>query len=78
MKLKVINIEGKKVDDIEISEKIFSLKPNKVLIQSLIDFQKNNYIVDFKTDIKGVAPGQSAVFYQDDLCLGGGVISKAF
>ena len=29
MKLKVINIDGKKVDDIEISDKIFSLKPNK-------------------------------------------------
>ena len=38
MKLKVINIEGKKVNDIEISDKIFSLKPNMNLIQSLILF----------------------------------------
>jgi ribosomal protein L4 len=30
MKLKVINIDGKKVNDIEISDKIFSLKPNKI------------------------------------------------
>ena len=43
MKLKVINIEGKKVDDIEISDKIFSLKPNKNLIQSLIDWQLNHF-----------------------------------
>ena len=39
MKLKVINIDGKKVNDIEISDKIFSLKPNKYLIQSLIVFK---------------------------------------
>ena len=43
MKLKVINIEGKKVDDIEISDKIFSLKPNENLIQSLIDWQLNHF-----------------------------------
>ena len=29
MKLKVINIDGKKVSDIEISDKIFSLNPDK-------------------------------------------------
>ena len=43
MKLQVINIDGKKVDDIEISDKIFSLKPNKNLIQSLIDWQINHF-----------------------------------
>ena len=32
MKLKVINMDGKKVSDIEISDKIFALKPNKYLI----------------------------------------------
>ena len=42
MKLQVINIDGKKVDDIEISDKIFSLKPDKNLIQSLIDWQINH------------------------------------
>ena len=43
MKLKVINIDGKKVNDIEISDKIFSLKPNKYVIQSLIDWQLNHF-----------------------------------
>ena len=42
MKLKVINIEGKKIDDIELSEKIFSLKPNDDVIHSLIDWQLNH------------------------------------
>ena len=43
MKLKVINIDGKKVNDIEISDKIFSLKPNNDVIQSLIDWQLNHF-----------------------------------
>ena len=43
MKLKVINMDGKEVEDIEISDKIFSLKPNKDLIQSLIDWQLNRF-----------------------------------
>ena len=43
MKLKVINLSGKKVDDIEISDKIFSLKPNNDVIKSLIDWQLNHF-----------------------------------
>jgi len=43
MKLKVINMDGKEINDIEISDKIFSLKPNKDLIQSLIDWQLNRF-----------------------------------
>ena len=43
MKLKVINIEGKKINDIEISDKIFSLKPNNGIIQTFIDWQLNHF-----------------------------------
>ena len=58
MKLKVINIYGKKVDDIEISDDIFSLKPNKILIQSLVDWQLNHFKARTaktkqRSDIKG-------------------------
>ena len=42
MKIKVINIDGKKVEDIEISDKIFSLKPNDEMIRLLIDWQLNH------------------------------------
>ena len=43
MKLKVINFEAEKINDIEISDKIFSLKPNKSMIQTLIDWQLNHF-----------------------------------
>ena len=43
MKLKVINIDGKKVDDIEISDQIFSLNPNKNVINSLVDWQISHF-----------------------------------
>ena len=38
-----------------------------------IEFNEN-FKVTFDKKIRGVAPGQSAVFYKDNLCLGGGVI----
>jgi len=43
MKLKVINMDGKKSNDIELSDKIFSLTPNKYVIQSLVDWQLNHF-----------------------------------
>lgn len=43
MKLKVINIDGKKVEDIEILDEIFSLSPNESVIKSIIDWQFNHF-----------------------------------
>ena len=43
MKLTVINIDGKKSNDIELSDKIFSLTPNKYVIQSIVDWQLNHF-----------------------------------
>jgi tRNA-specific 2-thiouridylase len=33
--------------------------------------------VEFQANVKGVAPGQSAVFYEGDDVIGGGVIFKS-
>ena len=43
MKLEVINIEGKKVDSVEVSDKIFSAEVNKKLVKSVIDWQLNHF-----------------------------------
>ena len=42
MKVKSINIDGNKSADVELSDKIFSLKPNKSIIQSMIYWQQNH------------------------------------
>tara|TARA_Y100000590_G_scaffold317039_1_gene358579 strand:+ start:1086 stop:1253 length:168 start_codon:yes stop_codon:yes gene_type:complete len=42
MKLKAINIDGNKSSDIELADEIFSLKPNKSIIQSMIYWQQNH------------------------------------
>ena len=64
MKLKVINIEGKKVSDIEISDKIFSLNPNKHVIQSLVDWQiSHNKSRTAKTKQRNEVKGSTAKIY---------------
>tara|TARA_Y100000590_G_scaffold47305_1_gene50132 strand:+ start:1221 stop:1847 length:627 start_codon:yes stop_codon:yes gene_type:complete len=64
MKLKVINIEGKKVSDIEISDKIFPEKPNAYLIQSLVDWQMNHFKArTAKTKQRGEIKGSTAKIY---------------
>tara|TARA_Y100000590_G_scaffold470275_1_gene663257 strand:+ start:464 stop:1090 length:627 start_codon:yes stop_codon:yes gene_type:complete len=64
MKIKVINIEGKKVNDIEISDKIFSIKINEDMIQSLIDWQLNHFKPrTAKTKQRGEIQGSTKKIY---------------
>ena len=70
MKLKVINIEGKKISDIDISDKIFSQDASKSLIQSLVDWQLNHFKPrTAKTKQRGEIKGSTAKIYaQNDAC----------
>lgn len=43
MKIQVLNINGEKTTDIDLSEKIFSQKINKTMIQSIASWQINNF-----------------------------------
>ena len=64
MKLRVINIEGKKTNDIELSDKIFSLTPNEYVIQSLVDWQLNHFKSrTAKTKQRGEIKGSTAKIY---------------
>ena len=64
MKHDVINIEGKKITNVELSEKIFSLKPNRDIIKSIIDFQINNYKSrTAKTKQRGEITGSTRKIY---------------
>ena len=42
MKLQAINMNGKKTENVELSDRIFSLKPNPSVIQSIVDWQFNH------------------------------------
>ena len=49
---------------------------DKGALSNLYTYQ-NGVIVRFYDDVKGVAPGQSAVFYEGDDVIGGGIIQRA-
>ena len=64
MKLQVIDIDGKKTENIELSEKIFLLKPNENLIQSVVDWQLNHFKPrTAKTKQRGEIKGSTAKIY---------------
>ena len=43
MNIKAINMDGQKTENIELSDKIFSLKLNPSVIQSIVDWQLNHF-----------------------------------
>ena len=64
MKLQVINIDGKKTENIELSDKIFSVKPSKDLIQSIVDWQLNHFKPrTAKTKQRNEVKGSTAKIY---------------
>lgn len=43
-----------------------------------IDLKDNVYTINFEKPVRAAAPGQSAVIYDDNICIGGGIISKSY
>ena len=50
-------------------------KDNDVSVRFI---DENTLFVTFKQPVKAVTPGQAAVFYDGDVCLGGGTIEKVY
>ena len=64
MKLQVIDIDGKKTENIELSDKIFSVVPSKKLIQAVIDWQLNHFKPrTAKTKQRGEVKGSTSKIY---------------
>ena len=59
----------------QISECFVKIRYMQVAVPCRIEKYTNGYKVIFKDPQRAITPGQYAVFYKDNNCLGGGIIN---
>ena len=67
------------INDVEYSfpkKCTVQIRHQHIPVECIVEKNKSGYLIKFRESIRGVAPGQSAVFYNESICLGGGVISN--
>lgn len=58
----------------QLTAKIRYRQPDQACTISRIDTAQDTSVIDFHQPQRAITPGQSIVFYADDVCLGGGII----
>jgi tRNA-uridine 2-sulfurtransferase len=61
----------------ETFEAEVKIRYNTQRVHAMIRLEGNLLLVSFTQNVSAVTPGQSAVFYQQDECIGGGIIERA-
>lgn len=51
-----------------------SIRYRQASVPASLNLEKDQYLIHFKTPVRAISPGQSAVIYQGKYCLGGGII----
>ncbi len=75
--MRVGQLNWQKVPEIKEPREVSTMvRYNSFATLSTIELQENTARVDFHANVKGIAPGQSAVFYDGDDVVGGGVIQR--
>jgi tRNA-specific 2-thiouridylase len=76
--MKVARINWIKYDGFaEVMEATTKIRYKDKGVLSNLNIYENGVTVRFYEDVKGIAPGQSAVFYEGDDVIGGGIIQRS-
>ena len=67
-----------KIGPVNIIPKFIVATPFQISFFNELIKESNKYNIKFEEKIRAVASGQSAVFYDNNVCLGGGIITETY